>query len=303
MDLPDKVIFPVGKDRPKTSWLKLGFQKLGVRMEISSKWVKKLNPPSNPRGLIVYPIEFVFGEKRKLILFDINTIPDRHVNRLMGKGRMYFKIHVRRSDVRKWGIIPAPNSASRLDLLDGLEHFREQKNKKKYQRDFFFVGWHDDDGMRMETVRRIRKMKIREYTGLLPFKHHTRVPTNLLPPGGERMGYLDHLFYQVYSKLNLALPGGSHLPYVSFRHVELWGMGCVVISKRPDCVLVGDPDPGSIMVIYDFCNLEKVVKYYLENDEEREEIGRKGKEYYDEWLQPEKHAVYMINKVKERIFR
>ena len=303
MDLPNKVIFPVGKDRPKTSWLKLGMRRLGVRIEISRKWVDKYRPPSNPRGLIVYPIEFVFGEKRKLVMFDINTIPDRNVNRLMGDGNMYFKIHVRRSDVKRWGIIPAPNSASRLEFLDQLEYCCEQKNTRNYKRDFFFVGWHDDNGMRMDTVKRIRKMGIREYTGLLPFKHHTRVPIPLLPPGGERMKYWDHLFHQVYSKLNLALPGGRHLPYVSFRHVELWGMGCVVISKRPDCVLVGDPDPSSIMIIYDFCNLEKMVRYYLDHDEEREEIGRRGKEYYDEWLQPEKHAVYMINKVKERIFR
>ena len=130
MDLPDKVIFPVGKDRPKTSWLKLGFERLGVKIEISRKWVDKYKPPSNPRGWIVYPIEFVFGEKRKLVMFDINTIPDRNVNRLMRDGNMYFKIHVRRGDVKRWGIIPAPNSASSVDYLDGLEYFRRLRSQK-----------------------------------------------------------------------------------------------------------------------------------------------------------------------------
>jgi len=303
MDLPNKVIFPVGKDRPKTSWLKLGMKRLGVRIEISRKWVDKYRPPSNPRGLIIYPIEFVFGEKRKLVMFDINTIPDRNVNRLMRDGNMYFKIHVRRGDVKKWGIIPAPNSASSVDYLDGLEYFRRLRSQKNNGFDFMFVGWHDDDGMRMETVKRIRKMGIREFTGLLPFKHHTKVPKSLLPPGGERLHPGKHWTFQAVSRLNLALPGGRHLPYVSFRHVELWGFGCTVISKKPDCVLVGDPDPSKIMVIYNLNNLEEVVRYYLDHDEEREEIGRKGMEYYDEWLQPEKHAVYMINKVKERIFR
>lgn len=301
MDLPDKIIWHKDKERPKTEWLLRGFEMLGIPIERSNKWINAFSPPRNPRGPIVYPIEFVMGEKRILVMYDINTVPENNCVRLMGKNRIYAKVHVKRKDVKRYGILPVPNSGSRVDdYLGILPTLRAHANDMRFLYDFFFLGWHDDDGLRMETVKRIRKMEISSLTGLMPFKHHTKVPKDL---EGKRLPYGDHLANQCLSKLNLALPGGRHLPFVSFRHVELWGMGCCVISKYPDCVMVGDPDPSRIMVIYDLDNLEEVVEFFVNNDQAREEIATNGMTYYEKWLKPESQARYWIEKIQERLMK
>jgi hypothetical protein len=152
--------------------------------------------------------------------------------------------------------------------------------------------------MRMATCKKINRMQINSLVGLLPFKHHTQVPKYIL---GERMDYHRHLMEQARTKLNLALPGGFQLPYCSFRHIELWGMGAAVFTIKEDSVLVGNP--RGIYIEYDLDNLKEQVKYYLEHDEEREAIAAKGREYFDKYLTPKANASYIIHMIKTRMLQ
>ena len=99
---PDLVIWPKSIERPKTLYLKEGLEQLGVEVISSKTWIKKLNPKSNSRGPYVYPIEFRFGDKRPLVLYDINTIPRMFFRDLMGPNRYYFKIHLHKKDKGKF---------------------------------------------------------------------------------------------------------------------------------------------------------------------------------------------------------
>ena len=152
---PDLVIWPKSKHRPKTLYLLLGLEKLGIEVVSSDKWMRRLRPRSNPLGPYVYPIEFKYGEKEVLVLYDINTIPRQFFDNLMTPDRFYFKTHLHLKDKRKYkNLFVAPNSPSNPELfLQHLEGLRFVKDEKKYDFDFFFLGWHDDRGMRRQAVK------------------------------------------------------------------------------------------------------------------------------------------------------
>ena len=295
--LPDLVLWPDAKERPKTLALKMGLGELGIRIMTDPDLVKRFDPPANSRGPYVYPMIFIYGKKRKLVFYDINTLPRVMYHRFFLPDSLYFKNHLHES-IKRPNVFSAPNSPSRMEYYEHLPRLRELKDKKDYLYDFMFIGWHDDDGTRMECVREARQQPWKDLTGLMPFKHHTTVPEKLEVP---RMPYLEHLEAQSRSKICLALPGGRALPYCSFRQVELWGMGCAVLSVRPDCVLPGDPLKGIIPFKKDMSDFVRVVDHYLKDDEARERIAAAGRNYFEEFLTPKANALYILKIISKRI--
>ena len=299
---PDRVIWPAAIERPKTLYLLEGLRQMGIEVISSKAWIKRLRPRSNSRGPYVYPIEFVYGDKRPLVLYDINTIPRHFFSDMMGSNRYYFKIHLHKQDKGKYPrLFVAPNSPSApIAYLENLETLRITKQLGTYLHDISFLGWHDDRGMRMKCVKIARAQSWNDMTGLMPFKHHTTVPANLL---GKRLSYLDHLAMQAKTKLNLALPGGRALPYCSFRHVELWGIGAAVLTIKPDAVLPGNPQGCWIEFKRDLSDFVKVVNFYLEHDDQRERIADKGRRYFDKYLTPKANAEYICKILFERVMK
>jgi len=171
------------------------------------------------------------------------------------------------------------------------------KDKQMYINDFLFIGWNDDRGLRMATVKLAKKQaNWKVLAGLMPFKHHTKVPDNLLI---ERLLYREHLIQQCQTKINLALPGGFAEPFMSFRHVELLGMGCCIITKPCDAVLTGNPK--GIWIEYTINNFVEKVNYYLRHSDERERIAMAGRQYFDKHLTPKANALHIINTVKAKM--
>lgn len=299
---PDRVIWPIAIERPKTLYLLEGLKQLGIEVVSSKVWIKRLRPRSNSRGPYVYPIQFIYGNKQPLVLYDINTIPRMFFRDLMGPDRYYFKIHLHKQDKGKFPrLFVAPNSPSApIAFLENLDTLRLLKNEKEYMHDILFLGWHDDNGLRMRAVKLARAQAWNDFTGLMPFKHHTTVPKDL---EGKRLPYLSHLSLQAKTKLNLALPGGRALPYCSFRHVELWGMGAAVLTIKPDAVLPGDPQGCWVEFKRDLSDFVKVVNFYLDHDEQRERIAKKGRLYFDKYLTPKANAEYICKILHERIMK
>ena len=293
-----KVLFPKAKDRPKTLYLKLGFKRLGIPVEITNKWMKRIGPPSNRLGPYVYPIEFIFDKGRQMILYDIGTthmVYHRYIN----LGYPYFKIHVWPKDIKRFRIVPTPNTPSTPEFLDHLPQLRAIKNRKDYKWDFFFSGWCSSNGMRIKACQMAKqKLKDKAYCGLQDFKHHRKAPAGMKK---GRMPAFAHWMNQATSKLNLALPGGGALPWVSFRHVELWGIGAAVFTYPPDYHVFGKPEGCWIQFKRDFSNFNVTINHYLKNDDYREEIAARGRAYFDEHYFPEKQAAYFVKAVEKRM--
>jgi hypothetical protein len=280
--------------------LKLGFKRLGVPIEITDLWMKRIAPPTNPLGPYIYPIEFVFDKGRQMILYDINTT-DMIYHRYLNLGFPYFKIHVRPKDIKRFRIVPVPNTPSTPEFIDHLPQLRAAKDRKVYDYDFFFSGWCSANGLRIKACE-IAKKKLgeRAYCGLQNFKHHRKAPESLKK---GRMPAYTHWMNQAASKLNLALPGGGALPWVSFRHVELWGIGAAVLTYPPDYHLFGNPDPNEIACCFrrDFTTFENAIGFYLGAENTREEIAAAGREYFDKYYMPERQAEIFIEAARNKM--
>lgn len=294
-----KILFPKAKDRPKTRYLKLGFKRLGVPVEITDKWMKRIGPPQNSLGPYIYPIEFIFDKGRQLILYDINTT-DMIFRRYLNLGYPYFKIHVRTKDIKQYRITPVPNTPSTPKFIEHLPQLRATKKREVYDYDFFFSGWCSANGLRIKACRMAKQiLGDRAYCGLQDFKHHKKAP-----PGMKkgRMPAFTHWMTQAASKLNLALPGGGALPWVSFRHVELWGIGAAVLTYPPDYYVFNNVyGPMWIPFKRDFSNIKETINQFLKDDGLRETIAHLGRKYFDAHYTPEKQAEYFIKAARERM--
>lgn len=288
-----KVIFPAAKDRPKTKYLKMGFEKIGVPVEISKALLQRHNPPSNNLGPYIYPIQFVFDKKTKLIFYDINTT-GALFRRFLTKGK-YFKIHIKPNDLKR-GVIPVPNTPSSLEFIKNLKSYRYQKDLKEYDWDFFFSGWASGNGMRIKACKSaLVILGRRAYCGMQDFKHHRKAPGEIKR---SRIEPHIHWMMQATSKLNLALPGGSAAPWVSFRHVELWGIGSAVFTCAPNYHVFGNPENCWIEFKPNFSDFKEKVNQFIKHDDLREEIAENGRDYFDRYYTPEKQAEYFIRKAE-----
>lgn len=299
MKLPDQIIWHKSRERSKTLWLLRGFQDLKIPIVKTDRLVKMFKPRENRLGPYVYPIGFKFGEKFTIAMLDINTIPEMNFAILRSKTKFYFKVHATDKILGLPNVYPFPNSASRLEYMDLLPDLRKIKDDTTFALDFFFIGWHDDDGLRLWTVKRAREQKDwRTIAGCLPFKHHTKVDPKFQLP---RMEYDKYLKTHAVSKINLALPGGGALPFMSFRHVELMGIGCAVLTRRPTSVPFRKEQFDRSVIYYNRENFIDVVNHYLQNEKERERIAMNARAYFDNFLKPEAHALYMIQTILKRI--
>lgn len=293
-----RILFPKAKDRPKTLYLKLGFQRLGIPVEITDKWMKQIGPPSNPRGPYIYPIEFIFDKGCQLILYDINTT-DMIFHRYLNLGYPYFKIHVRPKDIKRYRIVPVPNTPSTPEFIEHLPQLRAVKDHKVYDHDFFFSGWCSANGLRIKACRMAEQaLKDKAYCGLQDFKHHRKAPDGMKE---GRMPAFTHWMNQAVSKLNLALPGGGALPWVSFRHVELWGIGAAVLTYPADYHVFEDPGYSYIVFKHDFSNFNGTIDHFIRNDDARELIAANGRRYFDAHYTPEKQAEIFIEAARNRM--
>lgn len=298
-DLPDAIIWPEAKERVKIKWLRRGFEELKIPILRSTRYINRFNPRSNRLGPYVYPIGFKFGEKFVIAMLDINTIPSMVFPDLVGMTKFYFKTHATLEVLRRPNVILFPNSASNMKYLDILEDLRKVKDDTSFALDFFFIGWNDDDGLRLWTIKKARETKRwRTMAACLPFKHHTTVDPKFQMP---RMEYSRYLKTHAVTKISLALPGGRALPFMSFRHVELLGLGAAVLTRRPTSVPFRKDQFDRSVIYYDREIFVDIVDYYLKNEEERERIAMNGRRYYNKFLSPERHAFYMINQIRKRI--
>jgi len=297
-NLPDLIIWHKTKERVKTEWLLRGFKELGIPILKTNTLVNRFKPRLNPLGLYVYPIGFQFGEKTVLAMLDINTIPNMVFPDMLNQTKFYFKTHATEEILRRPNVYLFPNSASNMEYLNFLGSLRKLKDRCEYKLDFFFIGWHDDDGLRLWTVKQARAQKWIKLCGVMPFKHHTKVETKWQM---HRRPYFDYLEQHAKTKINLALPGGRALPFMSFRHVELMGIGCAVLTRRPTSVPFRKGVFDDCVIYYNKTNFIDIVDYYLKNEKERERIAMNGRKYFDDHLTPKRHALYMIHRISQGI--
>lgn len=101
---------------------------------------------------------------------------------------------------------------------------------------------------------------------------------------------------QANTKIGLALPGVGDL---TFRQMEIMAMGRPCMITKPTTIPVADCHDCWIEIKPDMSDFVYKVAYYLENDEEREKIGRKGQAFWEQYYSPRGQAEYILKIVEK----
>lgn len=101
---------------------------------------------------------------------------------------------------------------------------------------------------------------------------------------------------QAHTKIGLALPGIGDL---TFRQMEIMAMGRPCMITKSSIIAVADGYGCWIEIKCDMSDFVYKVVYYLEHEEEREEIGRKGQAFWERYYSPKGQAEYILKIAEE----
>lgn len=297
---PNVVLWPKSPERPKTAYLKRGLKQLGIPVEEDAEILTRIQVPSNSLGPLVYPIVLRYAEHDRFVWFDIGTNPDTVAMGLLHSipSSLYFKIHVRQAMLdRNPRICLIPNSPSTQHFFDNTESLREPPAEYTY--DVLALMRNTDRGLRLAVCKELqRHPEWRTRLGLVPFQNRGTIPDDLRLK--RLLKPLRHWAAQRTSKLNVALAGGWALPWCSFRHIELWGMGGCCLTSPLTCALPGNPKNCWVEFKDDMSDFVEVVSYYLRNPKERVAIAKNGQRYFDRHLTPRAMASCLLGTVAEK---
>jgi len=286
-----RIFWPMTK-KIKMVYLEQGFRKLGAMIVPSAEMTNKAIESE------VYPFVIENGGKTYNVYFDIVSATDLIHPEFMDGKSFYFKVHMKKEDLGKCPrFYPMAQSAGSNRFLKYLKMIEDGGRADEILFDVHGVFLNSDLGLRIRTVKLMKQQSWKAYGWVSYSKTRGAVPSDIL---GRKMGYFDHLESQRKSKLCLALPGGMRKSYLTFRHVEIWGMGrCCLTINPTNRVILGDPKDCWIEFKDDLSDFVEVVNYYLEHEEERERIAKNGKAYYNKYLTPKAHAQYILNTIME----
>lgn len=295
---PRLALFAPDITKAKVKYLEQGFREL----DIGVAYDRRLN--ASVIDSEIYPFEVIFGPNHKVnCILDI-TASRLKVHKQMVEERedlLYFKTHLARTDLQLHPrIFPMPQSTSNLRYFGVIEKLRKQKKEGKQAHDLLAIFVNSDAGLRTRVVEKIREGG---WNALAWMIKHPRLPRAPIDEKltGPKLRYTQHLDLQSRTKLCLALPGArkNQGASISFRHVEIWGMGGLVFTIRPGTVLVGNPKRIEVEFRQDLSDFNKKVRVMLGNDEKRKEIEARGLEYFLHYLTPKAHARHVLKKIKE----
>jgi len=297
-NMPKKVIWPSNGNKSKLQHLRLGFYQLGIPVAVSDE----LGERSSESDYYVIHLDYG-GAKPVEVIFDIAA--DRFITyeHMMTKDNFYFKTHASRHNVRKYpNMFPFPQSVSNMSYMVRFMDMRRRRMtaKKDFPIDLVGIFVNTDNGLRQKVVEKTRNIK--KWDSRIWMIKHPRLERDPIPEGliGPKLRYSNHLETQARSKACFALPGArkNKEASISFRHVELWGIGGVVIGLKPKTVLVGNPGQIWVEIKKDLSDFEEVIDGIIGDPKRRRKLAAAGIKYFDSTLNPESHAKYMLRMIQ-----
>lgn len=296
--MPRKIITPLHyKKNAKFRYLLLGFEKLGIPVVKS----QRLNPAcveSRP-----YPFNVVYGKgDERRIYLDVAASKIRKHPELIKQGTYYFKTHLALEDHGRFDrVFPMPQATSNLKILREIPALRNSWQRKRHKYDIVAIFVNSDGGIRQKVVEIIRTQeKWRSQAWMIrhPRLERPEIPEELV---AEKLSYVDHLYTQSRSLLNLGLTGAmkNHGASCSFRHVEIWAMGSCLVTTKPETVFVGNPKNCWIEIKDDLSDFISTINSAIRNKKLCRKIAQNGKEYFDKYLTPEAHVIHILRTIQE----
>lgn len=282
-----EIIYPqTTKTHAWYNYLLFGFQELEKQKKIKltiSPTIINPSPSIIPIQVKNFMVYYDFSDFIPLIK-EIDNAP-------------YFKIQYHEEHFKKKNVFPIGQTVTSLKFLEQLPNLRKLKNQKNYELDIIGLFRATNYKLRCKMVELIKKENFNSLVGVSGYRNRPPVPKNLQ---GKRIDYLEHLKKQCQSKICLSSPGvGNFTSFWSWRTTEILGMGCFLFTPPATCYLPNFPKKCWAEFNLDFSNMIDKINYYLKHDKEREEIAQNGRNYFDQYLRPDKMCNYLIEKTLE----
>ena len=295
IEYPKRIRMSPDVSKAKVRYLEYGFRLLGIDVTSDQTLTEKIIDSE------IYPVVLEFkGGKNVEVLLDITASRFKVHEELFPACDLYFKTHMSKGDIgRNEKMLPMPQSTSQIRYINYIDQLRAKRRKEQFGLDLVAVFVNSDMGLRQKAVESI--LKHDEWQSKAWMIKHPRlerpdIPQSLL---GPKLKYYEHLRLQSDAKMCLALPGArkNQEASISFRHAEIWGMGGVVLTVSPNTIEVGKPKKHAVHFRRDMSGFAKKVNTYLDDSDLRGEIAQRGIDYFERYLRPEKHALYVLRNI------
>ena len=275
------------------NYLLSGFQKF-YSVSISDYLAKESYSKLNFQ---ITAIDIELNNKKARVWYDWCDFRKIHLE-IKKPGDYYFKIMLLEGYQYVDKVYPIGQTVSKpKDYFRLLADLRRQKDTKNYVRDVFFSGRTTNYAIRTKAVELIKDdTEINSLVGVQDYTSGSKRPPAPSKLKMASLNYCQFLNECTKSKICLALPGvGGDW---TWRHTEILGLGCCLMTLTPLYLLPGNPKDIFITVARDLRDLTDKIKYFSKHDKEREEIAKRGKEYFEKYLRPEAQAKWIIENIK-----
>lgn len=231
-----------------------------------------------PQSSGVVMIQARYRGKMFPIAIDYSDYKDRINDDCLKRSALYFKMQYRRQgyerdDTGTKKIVPGGYVNGHPDIYYFLPHIRAAGARRAGRYDVygrFALDFAVD--IRRKAVELLRAQSDFNYIG-----------------GVKKVRYSHYLLEAAQSKICIDLPSNSDF---CFRLVDYLAVGSCVIGPRHGTTMhVGMEDRKHLVYTKDdLSDLVPLCNYYLEHDEEREEIRRNARDYFDRYLHREQLA-------------
>jgi len=286
---PDVISFPVDTTKvkdmqirwPKTyEWARAGHFVSDIARGFA-RWVA-VQPGDIQQASGIVMFQIIWRDKLSYVVIDYSDDLD-HIDAESLKGcALYFKMQYRRDGYTGYAkdnskIVPGGYVVGHPDIYHYLPHIRKASQHEEGGYDVFGRFGRDFAlDIRRKAVELLQQQTDFRYSGGL---RKVRYSCSLLEAGR--------------SKICIDLPGNGDF---CFRLVDYFAVGACVIS-HPHRTRMPVELENLRHIVYtkeDLSDLIPLCKYYLENDEEREEIGRNARDYFDLYLHRKQLAAYYL---------
>jgi len=290
-----QVNYYMPKMSAKVVHLLTGFTELGVKSCVS----EGLGQENSVRGkgsksLTLLEIVFEDGSSTKF-WFDLGASSKAYPS-VVKNNELYFKIQYHKKHKEYSFIRPIAESVNKpgryLDVLDSL---RQEKLKEDYRYDVMGLFRKVSLHKRVACVEKVLKQKknwnsyVSVYDGYGLHISNTK--------SVKKLPYEEHLKLQAHSKICLSIADKACR---CFRDTEILGFGgCLLVFGLNDYPDFPHDKPCWISIKLDFSDFVEKVNYYLQHDEEREEIAKRGLEYFKKYLSPRAMAEMVLSQCKK----
>jgi len=281
--------------------LRRGFEALDyVDFQLSKKLTDESHKLKIESGWITV-IEIVIDGKSTKVYYDWSDF-HRFCRPELAANNLYYKVECSKIQTYRFGFRPIGNGITNCDVFsNNLDRLRAIKNKKEYEYDVvaLFCATSPAPGhksIRIDAVEKIDKMGLNSLIGCIPRSYRPKPPEWMTKQ--KKIDYISYLEAIAKSKIVILMPGMGE---TSWRIGEAFGVGCACIMPEIGTVLPGNSHFAYANCFRNLSNFEKIIEYFLDDDNKREELASRAREYYDNYYCTKAQAESIINDVKELV--